>query len=292
MNYLENEVTKNRLESAWLLVSENGNTLIKDAIGEVSADAIIDAGSLVEVVGILPAILKLVERRRKKLALNHPVSQYLQGFNDKGKDSIQIMNLLTHTSGLPEIGDFNMKDVAKTDLLFQPGTQVTYSSLNMQLLPSIYELVSDFSFEEFLDDFIFKPLLMANTEVIQDVKGMYHLQTTLSDLSHFGIMVEQEGTYDYLKIINKKAMQLSKHNFTSFLNENRGLGWSLKGSLSITESMFSEESYGFMGTDGVSMWFEPELKSHIILKLQGWGNITNLNRIQSDIHHLIFESLS
>lgn len=286
---LQDEIAKKSIESMLLQVSKNGDPLLQEALGQEFA-AVVDAGTLVDVVAILPAILKLVERRRKKLALNHKVAQYIPAFEQNGKENIQIMNLLTHTSGLPQLP---LEDIIKAELEFPPGSKVAYNEMNFQLLPQIFEQVSGNSLESFLEDFIFNPLRMTHSEIRREENGEIRLLSTISDLSHFATMIQQDGTYDYLKIINKKAVLLSKQNFTSFLNENRGLGWQFYGEGVRCGPLYSKDSYGFMGPDGVSIWIDPPVKLNIVLLLDS-GESTNeddLQRIRVSLHSLIREHL-
>ncbi len=267
---IEKEIERKRLSGAMLQVNQKGKSILQEAFGTESFEAKLNAGNLVEVVAILPLILKLVERRRSKLALNHKLIQYFPEFGEKGKENVQIMNLLTHTSGLAT------EDFTK-ELLFPPGSKVAYSAQNFKLLPAVFEMVSGDSFHTYYQEMILDPMLMEQTELTED----YHLWTTMADLSRYATMIEQDGTYDYLKIINKKAVQLSKQNFTSFLNAHRGLGWSLEES--------ATEGYGYREGQQTSLWFYPKASLNLVLHLIPFseGEVEHLEGIHKQVHELV-----
>lgn len=276
--YLQDKIDQNRLESALLQVSKKDEIILEEAVG-TSTDTVFDVGALIDVVAILPAILKLVERRRKKLALNHKVAQYIPEFAANGKEDVQIMNLLTHTSGLPSYKIDRLEDIFQAELEFPPGSKVAYSTHNFMLLPQIFEQVAETTLENFLKDFILDPLRMNHTELVREDDGRYRLYSTLSDLNRFSTMVEQGGTYDYLRIIKKKAIDLSKQNFTSFLNENRGLGWKLDD---------ENKTYGYCEAN-TGLWFIPEKKLKIMFHVKLFENHDSVNKILEDIYPLISE---
>jgi len=123
-------------------------------------------------------ILQLVEQ--KKLSLDDFVSTVLPGvLADSVARKIKIRHLLTHTSGL---GDFlftaemsqkskenfrTMADylpgLADDTLLFEPGTQWSYSNTGLLLLGAILEKVSGIAYEEYVKKNIYQPAGMVST---------------------------------------------------------------------------------------------------------------------------------
>ena len=110
------------------------------------------------------AILQLVQKG--KINLNEKVSNYLTGFRF---DNILIKNLLTHTSGLPQIEDiekdYNNKypneiisnDRAYRDLItrtdsleLKPGEKFRYSNTNYFLLSLIIEKINGRYFANYM----------------------------------------------------------------------------------------------------------------------------------------------
>lgn len=96
--------------------------------------------------------------------------------------SVTIHQLLTHTSGMPDGYDliekyFDHNKVAKNaDLLnllatkqpalyFKPGNDLMYSGTGFNLLASIIEQLSGESYQDYMNEKIFKPLGMRHTMV-------------------------------------------------------------------------------------------------------------------------------
>lgn len=132
------------------------------------------------------AILLLQERGQ--LRVEDPVKKYLPDA-PAAWDQITIFNLLTHTSGIPNFTSF--PDYRETEsqpttpaalverfrnkpLDFPPGSQFRYSNSGYALLGYLIEKVSGQTYQQFLQDHIFKPLRMqrsgydSNTQVIEN----------------------------------------------------------------------------------------------------------------------------
>jgi CubicO group peptidase (beta-lactamase class C family) len=128
-----------------------------------------------------------------RLALRDPVEQYLPEFAKQkvrtahGPDEVRISvpehpitirDLLTHTAGIPDpapaaIHNYPqlmnvsleevVRQVAKEALLFQPGTQWSYSSPGIEILGRLIEVCSGQKYENFIADRILRPLGMKDT---------------------------------------------------------------------------------------------------------------------------------
>jgi len=128
-----------------------------------------------------------------KLALRDPVEQYLPEFRNQrvatnvGPDAarlgipdhpITIRDLLTHTAGIQDVAPAAIHDypqlmnvplnevvrqLAREPLLFQPGTQWSYSSQGIEILGRLIEVCSGQKYEAFIADRILHPLGMKDT---------------------------------------------------------------------------------------------------------------------------------
>ncbi len=128
-----------------------------------------------------------------KLALRDHVEQYLPEFRDQrvatntGPDaarlstpehSVTIRDLLTHTAGIqdpapaaihdyPQLMNVPLEEVvrqlAKQPLLFQPGTQWSYSSPGIEILGRLIEVCSGQKYEDFIATRILRPLGMKDS---------------------------------------------------------------------------------------------------------------------------------
>lgn len=123
-------------------------------------------------------IMQLVETGQIKLL--DTIDKYLPDIPYSGKSKIQIIHLLTHSSGLGNY--FSHKDyeskmhslrniddvlplVYDQKLLFQPGAKYQYSNSGMLILGAIIEKVSEMSYREYLKKKILIPAGMNNSGI-------------------------------------------------------------------------------------------------------------------------------
>ncbi|QAT41605.1 serine hydrolase [Clostridium sp. JN-9] len=130
-------------------------------------NTIYDLASLSKVVSTTTIILMLIEQGR--ITLQTKVSDILSSFKHK---DVTILNLLTHTSGLPsDIQDYKkfcstredlINSVYNTELEYETGKKVMYSDIGYILLGLIAEKTIG-KLDEFFKNNIAKPLNMENT---------------------------------------------------------------------------------------------------------------------------------
>jgi CubicO group peptidase (beta-lactamase class C family) len=122
----------------------------------------------------------LILRDKGKLNLDDPASKYIPEMRQTkyittDAPAITIRDLMTHRAGFPEDNPYGDRQLADTDAeLMQlmkenpsfsnaPGLQYEYSNLGFALLGTIIKNVSGQSYQQFIDQNIFKPLGMNNT---------------------------------------------------------------------------------------------------------------------------------
>lgn len=159
-------------------------------------------------------IMRLYEQ--DLISLNDPMSRYLSDsiIHDihvyKGIDyshEITIKQLLAHTSGIADYYSEKPKkgkslfeiflenperswtiedtiDRARNDLTpnFQPGTNVSYSDTNFQLLGKIIENITNESLHKVYEEYIFKPLNLQHTWLINYSEPMINSILPIADL--------------------------------------------------------------------------------------------------------------
>lgn len=125
------------------------------------------------------AVMKLVESG--KVSLDEPIHTYLKD-TPEAWNRVTVRHLLTHTSGIKsytEVPNFfangnQRKDYAHKEIIdlvrnspldFEPGTQWHYNNTGFYLLGMLIEEVSGQSYEQFLTQWIFKPLGMSHTRL-------------------------------------------------------------------------------------------------------------------------------
>lgn len=143
----------------------------------VTPDSIFHLASVSKtVVGV--AVMQLVEEG--KIDLDVPVSDYLPYFtvDDPAADQVTVKQLLTHTSGLPNVEDWiteyrykeqrydeqaledQVRSLATVWLLNRPGEEFSYSNNGFAVLGDLIAKVSGQSFEEYMTEYLFAPLGM------------------------------------------------------------------------------------------------------------------------------------
>ena len=142
------------------------------------------------------AIMQLQER--ELLSVEDPITSYLPDFRDGEK--ITIHHLLTHTSGIPNFTNF--PEYAETMMLpstvektidrfkdksleFEPGERYRYSNSGYIVLGYIVEKVAGESYEDYIEEQLFKPLNMKST-------GYDHHETILKNRAS-GYSAGKEG---------------------------------------------------------------------------------------------------
>jgi CubicO group peptidase (beta-lactamase class C family) len=170
--------------SGTVLVAKNGEVLFEHAYGY--ADHAFNAPNKVDTKHNLgsmnkmftaTSILQLVQAG--KLSLDDTLIKALPDYPDKDiAGKITIYQLLTHTSGLPDIfGDKYMntpKDKLNTleahlllftgkPLLFEPGAKWSYNSAEYIVLGLVIQHISGKSYYDYVREHIYKPAGMINT---------------------------------------------------------------------------------------------------------------------------------
>ncbi len=137
-----------------------------------------------------------------KISLDDDVREYIPDVPDYG-DTITIRHLLTHTSGLRDWGSVaaisgwgrsnrthshkHVLDIIsrQQELNFEPGKYYSYSNSGYNLAAILVDSLSEHSFAEFSDEYIFEPLGMNDTEWRDDytriVEGRSSAYTAQSD---------------------------------------------------------------------------------------------------------------
>jgi CubicO group peptidase (beta-lactamase class C family) len=180
------------------LVAHGGKVVEFDALGmaDIEASRAMQKDSIFQIMSMtkpVTAIGIMMLAEEGKLALRDPVEQYLPEFRGQqvtsniGPDSarlrlpdhaITIRDLLTHTAGIQDLAPAEIHDypqlmnvslaevvrhLAKQPLLFQPGTQWSYSSPGIEILGRLIEVCSGEKYEDFIASRILRPLGMKDS---------------------------------------------------------------------------------------------------------------------------------
>ena len=174
---LQEAVDRDELMGGVLQVSRGGSALpvacfgrreLREGGAAVSADTIFLIASITKPIACA-AVVKLIEQGR--LCLDDPVAQHVPEFGQRGKERVTIRHLLTHTSGLPDmlpenhalraahkpLAEFVLR-ICELDLLFEPGTKVSYQSMGIAMLGEVVERLMGRALPESLREMFFDPL--------------------------------------------------------------------------------------------------------------------------------------
>ncbi|GHV13869.1 hypothetical protein FACS1894169_01730 [Bacteroidia bacterium] len=159
-----------------------GNKQVYPDTIAMTTNTVFDLASVSKSVSTAISTMILLERGQIRLRDN--VSLYIPGFQpwtdpDSGrKKNIRIIDLLTHTSGLPPYAsveelkkEYTMPNpdglithISKVKRNNEPSTVFDYSCLNFITLQRIIETVSGMSLQNFAKQNIFIPLAMRHTD--------------------------------------------------------------------------------------------------------------------------------
>lgn len=177
-----------------------GNKCLEPKIEPMTVNTVFDLASCSKSVSTALSAMILIERGR--LRLEDPVQLFIPEFKNwadscGNKKTIRVVDLLTHTSGLPsyaplsevqrQYGILNsqglMTYIASCKRDFEPETRFQYSCLNYITLQHIIEKLTQQSLREFAMQNIFRVLGMRHTDYLpvkQDDAGQWVNSTACS----------------------------------------------------------------------------------------------------------------
>ena len=181
-----------------VLVVENGKIAFQGAYGQSNTDPA-DSLNLHSVFRLgsvskqFTAMAVMILKEEGKLKYDQDLSDFIPELPYK---NISIRHLLNHTSGLPDYTRLmaenwkpeleeddperfitgnediiKMLAEKKPEIYFRPGEQWQYSNTGYVLLASVVSRASGLPFEQFLKEYIFKPIGMNSTVVYDYVPG-------------------------------------------------------------------------------------------------------------------------
>jgi len=239
------------------------------------------------------ALMMLVDEG--KVNVDDPVEKYLPEFAgqmvmaeqdenhvllQKPQHPILVREILNHTSGLafssaletPTLDRFLLRDAvrsyAMTALQFEPGTKFLYSNAGTNTAGRIIEVVSEITYEEFMDQRLFKPLGMNSTtfwpseEQLRRFAKIYRskddktgleeatlhqlsyplhnpkrkpmpaggLFSTASDCASFCQMILSGGIYEGRRYLSETAIsEMTRRQTADSIENSYGFGWDTSG---------------------------------------------------------------
>ncbi len=183
---------------------------------------------------VATAIVQLAERGM--LGLDDPVTKHVPYFRlaDERYRDVTIRQMLNHTSGIPDVGDYEwdnpqtddgaaeryVRQMASERLLWAPGEDWRYSNMAFDALGDVIAKVSGMSFEEFVHANIFEPLGMNKSSFIYP-----EIDDTLRTTGHIEDPTRVSDVYPYNRrhapssTLNSSVSQMTRWMLA---NLNRG----------------------------------------------------------------------
>jgi CubicO group peptidase (beta-lactamase class C family) len=209
---IETSIRRAEVNAASILVARRGKIVLHRGFGRISvspkaspvqADSVYLLASITKPVTAC-ALMLLVERG--DVSLNDPVSRYLPELSGGERDKILVRDLLTHTSGLPDMLPENtnlrrahaplsefVTRTYQTPLLYPPGTSFRYQSMGVLLAGTIVEKLSGIRLRDFVKQRIFDPLEMQTSslgagrlQIEQTVQAWTSPDANAADIQSFG----------------------------------------------------------------------------------------------------------
>lgn len=167
VEYLQKEMVNQKIPGLQVAVIKNNRIILSESLGfanvpfkvKVNEKTIFSINSIAKVFAST-AVIQLMEKGH--FEINHPISMHLNGLPENwGK--ITIKQLLSHTSGLPDIEDPDSEgliggkgqdsawiEVQKMPLRFKAGEKFNYNATNYLLIQKLIERYGASTFEEFI----------------------------------------------------------------------------------------------------------------------------------------------
>ncbi len=136
----------------------------------VGEDTIYDIASMTKVVATTPVVMALVDDSR--LDLEAPVSRYVPEFTGDGRETVRVVDLLRHSSGLPAWealyrqlsgSKAYVARISTTALEAPPSSRALYSDLGMILLGEVAARAGGQPLDELAQKRVFEPLGLLDT---------------------------------------------------------------------------------------------------------------------------------
>ena len=179
---LTSEVEMGNITAGSLTVVRHNTTVVSRGFGrmspdpespEVNADSIFLLASISKPV---TACAMMILVQQGLISLDDPAAMYLPELKGHERTKIRLRDLLSHTSGLPDMLPQNrelrqanaplsefVQGAMNTPLLYTPGTDFRYQSKGILLAAEIVERVSGKRLRDFEKEEMFDPLGMKNS---------------------------------------------------------------------------------------------------------------------------------
>ena len=276
------------MPGATILVAKDGKAIYRKAVGKSNLE--LDVDMIPENVFMLASITKqftavaiLMLEEQGKLSLSDPITKFIPDYPTNGK-TITVHHLLNHTSGIRSYtGMGNLVEVARHDktldelidyfknepMDFDPGEEMRYNNSGYVLLGKIIEVLSGDTYENFIENKIFKRLGMTsssygnNREIVknrvegyeQGASGYVNANFISMTLPHAAgsltstvdDMLKWQNALSNNTLIKESSLEKAINGSTLNNGEHIGYGYGL-GEMTLKGSKGYTHSGGIFGT--------------------------------------------
>lgn len=276
------------------------------------------------------AILQLEEAGA--LALDDPVQRHIPWFAvADGPDTsarITIRHLLSHTSGLPSLieGEYErvlaapgpddlereVRHLRHVSLWSEPGARFQYSNVGYTTLGYLVEVVSGLSYEAYLQEHVYDPLMMTRSTVSKDEARADGLATghrawfgrpiafewsnsraglgggftysTAEDLAHFATAQLEGGSYEGVQVLsaeNIARMHAPAVQAPWSPDAHYGLGWFVTDRDGVRTVSHAGKAPNFMAD--VLLVPERDLAVVVLLTAYDWREAARFDALAYDL---------
>ncbi|MDY8137879.1 serine hydrolase [Aquimarina sp. 2201CG5-10] len=290
------EKYKSDTPGATVIITKKGETIYHKAFGlanmelsvPMKTNNVFEIGSITKQFTAV-SILMLLEQG--KLTIEDEITKYIPDYPTHGK-KITIHHLLNHTSGIKSYTSMNLSEIAAKDMTptelidyfknepmdFDPGEEWRYNNSGYIILGFIIEKVSGQTYEDFVEQNIFKPLQMqdsfygSKSEIIKNRASGYQTHGNYINADYLSMTlpyaagslmstVKDLNTWQKALNTNKllKATTLQKAFQNTTLNNGKptyyGYGWSVN---KIGDSPSIEHGGGIFGYTSYQIYIPKE----------------------------------
>lgn len=306
-----------------------GHRSIIPEILPLDKNTLFDMASLTKVMATTMVFMKFMENGL--ISLYDKVGFFINDFKGGKKDDVTILNLVTHTAGFTPFKPLNtlcknykdsIKYICTSDLEYTPGTNVVYSDFSYIILAYILEKIGNERLDKLSQKYVFDPLGMKNTcfnpkitniaateinpatnkplvGIVHDenarflggISGHAGLFSNIEDASKLANMLINQGK----GFMSPPAFEAMTRNYTKGMDENRGIGWCIKGNeLSSGGDLISPNAFGHTGFTGTSLWVDIEHDIYIGLltnRVHPTRENMNIIRFRKLFHNAVLASV-
>jgi len=176
--WIARKVEAGHYAGAVAVVSEKGQ-VEKAVFGKLGSEleeplhfhSLFSLESISKVVCTAPLVLLLSQE--KVMGLDQSIGTWLPDFRENGKNLITARQILSHSSGLPDVDDVSIdlsstpealwKAVMNLEPIYPPGSRVRYSDLAYLILGKAIEVAAGMKLDRLAKERLWLPLGMKNT---------------------------------------------------------------------------------------------------------------------------------